>query len=135
VASTWELDTGVLRLSLTLSPEPYRGFSGEGAALAALATDDVADDADLISALLSWDPTIDVDALATAAGIDAGRVRAALARTGCCAFASPRSAPTSAPDTNPACSPPRRRPPVQSTRPRCTNGWPRSATGRRGRGT
>src|SRR5204862_399165 len=26
VASTWELDTGALRLSLTLSPEPYRGF-------------------------------------------------------------------------------------------------------------
>jgi hypothetical protein len=82
VASTWELDTGALRLSLMLSPEPYRGFSGEGAALAALATDDVADDADLVSALLSWDPTIDVDALATAAGLDARRVRAALAQLG-----------------------------------------------------
>ncbi|MFE9185865.1 SWIM zinc finger family protein [Micromonospora haikouensis] len=80
--STWELDTGALRLSLTLSPEPYRGFSGEGAALAALAGDDVADDAELVSALLAWDPTIDVDALASAAGLDAARVRGALAQLG-----------------------------------------------------
>ncbi|WCN83846.1 hypothetical protein [Micromonospora sp. LH3U1] len=76
--SVWELDTGALRLSLTLSPESYRGFSGEGGALTALATDDVADDA----ALLSWDPTIDVHALAASAGISADRVRAALAQLG-----------------------------------------------------
>ena len=41
VPSAWELDSGALRLSLTLSPEPYRGFSGEGAVLDALAGDDV----------------------------------------------------------------------------------------------
>ncbi|SBT46624.1 SWIM zinc finger family protein [Micromonospora narathiwatensis] len=80
--STWELDTGALRLSVTLSPEPYRGFSGEGAALTALAGDDVVDDADLVSALLSWDPTVDVDRLASQAGIDADRVRGALAQLG-----------------------------------------------------
>ncbi|TNH29944.1 SWIM zinc finger family protein [Micromonospora orduensis] len=80
--SVWELDTGALRLSLTLSPESYRGFSGEGGALTALATDDVADDAALIAALLSWDPTIDVHALAASAGISADRVRAALAQLG-----------------------------------------------------
>jgi hypothetical protein len=82
VASAWELDAGGLRLSLTLSPEPYRGFSGEGAVLTALASDDVTDDAESIKALLSWDPTIDVDALAASAGIDHGRVRAALAQLG-----------------------------------------------------
>ncbi|GIJ78673.1 hypothetical protein Xph01_31050 [Micromonospora phaseoli] len=82
VPSVWELDTGALRLSLTLSPEPYRGFSGEGAALTALAGDDVVDDADLISALLSWDPTIDTDRLAAQAGIDVVRVRGALAQLG-----------------------------------------------------
>ncbi|WP_434742700.1 SWIM zinc finger family protein [Micromonospora sp. SH-82] len=82
VPSTWELDTGALRLSLTLSPEPYRGFSGEGAALTALAGDDVVDDADLVSALLSWDPTIDVDHLAGQAGFDPARVRGALAQLG-----------------------------------------------------
>jgi hypothetical protein len=82
VASTWELDTGALRLSLTLSPEPYRGFSGEGAALTALASDEVADDAELVGALLSWEPTIDVAALADTAGLPDARVRGALAQLG-----------------------------------------------------
>jgi hypothetical protein len=82
VASTWELSSPAMRLSLTLSPEPYRGFSGEGSVLDSLATDEAADDADLISALLSWDPTIDVAALAAAAGLDAGRVRDALTQLG-----------------------------------------------------
>ncbi|BCY07867.1 SWIM zinc finger family protein [Actinoplanes sp. L3-i22] len=82
VASTWELNMPTLRLSLTLSPEPYRGFSGEGAVLESLATDEVADDADLVSALLSWDPTIDVDSLATASGLDSARVRDALTQLG-----------------------------------------------------
>ncbi|GAA2572611.1 SWIM zinc finger domain-containing protein [Winogradskya consettensis] len=80
--STWELDTGVLRLSLTLSPEPYRGFSGEGAALTALSGDEVVDDAELISALLSWDPAIDVAGLAASAGLTAERVLGALAQLG-----------------------------------------------------
>ena len=82
VASAWELDTGALRLTLTLSPEPHRGFSGEGAALTSLAGDEVADDADLVGALLSWDPTIDVSTLADGAAIDTARVRAALAQLG-----------------------------------------------------
>ncbi|MEU8239495.1 SWIM zinc finger family protein [Actinoplanes missouriensis] len=82
VASTWELRMPSLRLSLTLSPEPSRGFSGEGAVLESLASDEAADDADLISALLSWDPAIDVDALATQSGLDASRVRDALTQLG-----------------------------------------------------
>jgi hypothetical protein len=81
-ASTWELETPSLRLSLTLSPQPARGFSGEGAVLEALAGDDVADDAELISDLLSWDPTIDVDRLATEAALPAARIRAALTYLG-----------------------------------------------------
>jgi hypothetical protein len=82
VASTWELRMPALRVSLTLSPEPSRGFSGEGSVLSALATDEAMADADLVSALLSWDPTIDVDALASAAGLPAARVRAALTQLG-----------------------------------------------------
>ncbi|WP_344499875.1 SWIM zinc finger family protein [Dactylosporangium maewongense] len=82
VSSTWELDTGELRLSLTLSPQPSRGFSGEGAVLAALASDDVTDDAELIATLLAWDPTVDVDALAEQAAMPAVRVRAALTQLG-----------------------------------------------------
>jgi SWIM zinc finger len=107
LASAWMLETPTLRLLLTLSPEPYRGFSGEGAVLTGLAGDDVADDADLVSALLAWDPTasrqtsaevgmqfgdsarsglcrgrIDVDDLATAGGLPAARIRAALTLLG-----------------------------------------------------
>lgn len=87
VASTWELSSPAMRLSLTLSPEPYRGFSGEGAVLEALAADEVTDDAELISALLSWAElapagTIDVDALAVATGLPAARVRDALTQLG-----------------------------------------------------
>ncbi|GAB7049156.1 SWIM zinc finger family protein [Catenuloplanes indicus] len=82
VASTWELSSPAMRLSLTLSPEPYRGFSGEGAVLESLAADDAADDADLIGALLAWDPTIDVDALAVSSGLPAARVRDALTQLG-----------------------------------------------------
>ncbi|WP_433367865.1 SWIM zinc finger family protein [Actinoplanes sp. CA-142083] len=82
VASTWELSSPAMRLSLTLSPEPYRGFSGEGAVLASLAGDEAADDAELLSALLSWDPTIDVDALADCSGLTRERVRDALTQLG-----------------------------------------------------
>jgi hypothetical protein len=83
VASTWELQLpGVLRLSLTLSPEPSRGFSGEGSVLAALATDEAIADADTISPLLPSAPTVDVDALATVSGLPAARVRAALTQLG-----------------------------------------------------
>lgn len=82
VASTWEVDTGVLRLSLTLSPEPYRGFSGEGAALLALAADEVSDDATVIAPLLSDAAVVDVDALVSATGLPPARVRAALAQLG-----------------------------------------------------
>jgi hypothetical protein len=80
--SAWELASPTLRFTLTLSPEPARGFSGEGAVLSSLAGEGVIDDADLIGALLAWDPTIDVDALASSAGLPARRVRAALAQLG-----------------------------------------------------
>jgi SWIM zinc finger len=80
--SAWELALPTLRLTLTLSPEPVRGFSGEGAVLFSLAGDEVIDDADLVGTLLAWDPTVDVDALATASGLPATRVRAALTQLG-----------------------------------------------------
>ncbi|MFC7480480.1 SWIM zinc finger family protein [Luedemannella flava] len=82
VASTWELQTPTVRVSLTLSPEPARGFSGEGAVLTALATDEAQADADLVGVLLAWDPTVDVDALAAGSALPADRVRAALTQLG-----------------------------------------------------
>ncbi|MEU6285392.1 SWIM zinc finger family protein [Streptomyces sp. NPDC047028] len=81
-AGAWELALPGMRLTLTLSPEAARGFSGEGGVLTALATDDTARDAEAVAALLSWDPRIAPSALAERAGLTTHRVRAALARLG-----------------------------------------------------
>lgn len=78
-ASGWVLELPGGRLTIGLSPEKSRGFSGEGAVLHALAGETVADDADLISALLAFEPHIDVAALAKGAGLPPDRVSAALA--------------------------------------------------------
>jgi len=82
VASAWELDLGVLRIVLTLSPEPHRGFSGEGAVLGALAGEEAAADADLLAALLAFDPVLEIGRLAASSGLPAVRVRAALTALG-----------------------------------------------------
>jgi hypothetical protein len=76
--SAWELDLGTARLTLTLSPEHYRGFSGEGALLALLGDDAATADADLVSVLLAWDPRIDVGRLSAEARLPVARVSAAL---------------------------------------------------------
>ncbi|WP_344928133.1 SWIM zinc finger family protein [Saccharopolyspora gregorii] len=77
-AVAWEVELPHLRLTLMLSPEPGRGFSGEGGVLDDLATGSAEADADLISALLAWEPTIDVPELARQADLPPERVRAAL---------------------------------------------------------
>lgn len=71
-----------MRLTLTLSPDASRGFSGEGGVLDALATDDAAADAELVSVLLAWEPRIDTADLAEQSGLTVERVRAALTRLG-----------------------------------------------------
>ncbi|MEU9321016.1 SWIM zinc finger family protein [Streptomyces sp. NPDC048295] len=81
-ASAWEVVLPGMRLTLTLSPEASRGFSGEGAVLDALATDDAAADAELVSVLLAWEPRIDLADLAEQSGLTVERVRAALTRLG-----------------------------------------------------
>lgn len=82
VASAWELGLPGMRLTATLSPEVTRGFSGEGGVLDALATESVDDDADLVAALLAFEPRIEVDVLAEQSGLDAERVRRALVQLG-----------------------------------------------------
>lgn len=80
--SAWELTLGGTggRFTLTLSPEKYRGFSGEGALLGALAVQETAaSDADLIGLLLGWGPVIDLTALTAAADLSTERAVAALA--------------------------------------------------------
>ncbi|MFD7445305.1 SWIM zinc finger family protein [Streptomyces sp. NPDC059909] len=81
-ASAWEVTLPGMRLTLTLSPEAARGFSGEGGVLEALATDEAAEDAELVSVLLAWEPRIDQADLARQSGLTVARVRAALTRLG-----------------------------------------------------
>lgn len=78
----WELDLDDARMVLALSPESSRGFSGEGGVLWDLADEDSADDADLVSALLSFEPRIDIARLAHEAGLPPERVTRALTRLG-----------------------------------------------------
>ncbi|MFF2778434.1 SWIM zinc finger family protein [Streptomyces sp. NPDC058052] len=80
--SAWEVTLPGMRLTLTLSPDPARGFSGEGGVLEALATDDAASDAELVAVLLAWEPRIDPADLAEQSGLTRDRVRAALTRLG-----------------------------------------------------
>lgn len=77
-ASAWVLDLPGARLTIGLSPEKSRGFSGEGAVLHSLLGADVSDDADLVSALLSFDPRVDVGKLARDAALSPERVTGAL---------------------------------------------------------
>ncbi|MET7287291.1 SWIM zinc finger family protein [Streptomyces sp. NPDC005573] len=81
-AAAWEVVLPGMRLTLTLSPDVSRGFSGEGGVLTALATDEAAADAELVSVLLAWEPRIDVADLAASSGLTPERVRAALVRLG-----------------------------------------------------
>ncbi|UJP41670.1 SWIM zinc finger family protein [Cellulomonas palmilytica] len=67
------------RLVLGLTDEAWRGHSGEGSLLTALAGPTVAEDADLVSALLAFEPVVDVPRLARGADLDEERVHAALA--------------------------------------------------------
>ncbi|MEU6539995.1 SWIM zinc finger family protein [Streptomyces sp. NPDC047000] len=81
-ASAWEAVLPGMRLTLTLSPDTSRGFSGEGGVLHALATPEAAEDAELIAVLLAWEPRVDIADLAAASGLTAERVRVALVRLG-----------------------------------------------------
>jgi hypothetical protein len=81
-ASVWELELADARFSLAISPDRSRGFSGEGAVLVDLIDETSVQDADLVSALLAFEPVIDVDALAAAADVARGRVQRALTRLG-----------------------------------------------------
>ncbi|MFF2655874.1 SWIM zinc finger family protein [Kitasatospora sp. NPDC058032] len=81
-ASAWEVELPGMRLTLTLSPDASRGFSGEGGVLGALATGTAEQDADLVAALLAWEPRIEIAELADQSGLGAARVRAALTRLG-----------------------------------------------------
>lgn len=81
-ASVWEVELDEARFVLALSAESARGFSGEGLVLWDLADEQSADDADLISTLLAFDPRVDIARLAAESGLSAKRVTRALGRLG-----------------------------------------------------
>ncbi|MEJ7647690.1 MAG: SWIM zinc finger family protein [Nakamurella sp.] len=74
-----EVDLPGARLTLGLTSEAWRGHSGEGSLLPKLADDHVLDDAALVSAMLSFEPHLDVAWLAEATALSADRVDGALA--------------------------------------------------------
>ncbi|WP_433372725.1 SWIM zinc finger family protein [Streptosporangium sp. CA-115845] len=81
-SSGWELELPGMRYTLVLSPQRWRGFSGEGAVLADLATDEAEADADLVGMLLNFEPEVEIGLLADRAGLSSTRVRAALTQLG-----------------------------------------------------
>jgi hypothetical protein len=78
MASAWALELAGGRLTIVLSPEKARGLSGEGAVLHTLTSAEVSDDADRVSAMLAFDPRIDVAALASDTALTTERVLGAL---------------------------------------------------------
>lgn len=78
-ASAWELTIGRARFTLTVSPDRYRGFTGEGALLGALSSDTSSEDADLVGLLLGWGPLVSLPELATSANLSTERIMASLA--------------------------------------------------------
>jgi SWIM zinc finger len=80
-SSAWEVELPGMRLVLALSPAANRGFSGEGSVLDSLSGGQ-GSDADLIGALLEFEPCVQVDLLAERSGLPPERVREALVRLG-----------------------------------------------------
>jgi hypothetical protein len=78
LASAWVFELPGARLTLLLSPEPFRGFSGEGRLLESLTTERAEGDASRLLEHLAWEPVIDAAALATATGLPRPEVDAAI---------------------------------------------------------
>jgi hypothetical protein len=75
----WQVDVPGARLTLVLSPDVWRGFSGEGRGLHALADAAPAAGIAAVRAALGWEPRLGVEALARAADRSTAVVSSALA--------------------------------------------------------
>jgi hypothetical protein len=75
----WQLDVPGARLTLVLSPEVWRGFSGEGRALHRLADATPAAGLAAVRGALGWEPRLGVEALAATTGRSPDEVQGALA--------------------------------------------------------
>jgi hypothetical protein len=88
-SSAWVLDFGSARLTLALSAEVWRGFSGEGQALRALlqAGSRGAPVLARVRSALHWQPQLDAQVLAAELGLGAAEVEDALRVLGACGLA------------------------------------------------
>jgi SWIM zinc finger len=75
----WQLDVPGGRLTIVVSPEVWRGFSGEGRALHRLAAGVPNPAVAAVQGALGWEPRLSVEGLATTTGRDRSDVEAALA--------------------------------------------------------
>ena len=73
--STWEFDFGAVRLSLTMSAAPSRGFSGEGGVLASLSNDEVDGTEGAVDATFAAQPLLTIDQIARQLGAGADHIR------------------------------------------------------------
>jgi hypothetical protein len=77
--TAWVLHLPGARLTLVLTADPYRGFSGEGGLLVRLAEPDSASWGHRLLAVLGWDPVVDPARLRAAAGLAPEEADAGLA--------------------------------------------------------
>ena len=81
-ASAWVFRLPGADFTLLLSPAPYRGFSGEGGILEALAVPGAKEDGAAVQEFLQWQPVISTAALGGSAGLTMQRVTQGLACLG-----------------------------------------------------
>jgi hypothetical protein len=80
--SGWEVQFDVGRFFLLVSPELYRGFSGEGQILERLAAGNCPEAVNLVAAELGWQNVVESDAISRKTGLGIDEVRGALAVLG-----------------------------------------------------
>ena len=77
--TAWAFDVPGARLTLVLTPDPFRGFSGAGTLLTSLTHPDVASHGRRLLAELHWSPEVDPVALEVTTGLSRPQVAAGLA--------------------------------------------------------
>lgn len=77
--TAWVFDVPGGRLTLVVSPDPFRGFAGEGTLLTLLTRSDAETYGRRLLAEIGWTAQVDPLALAAATGLDDGRVASGLA--------------------------------------------------------
>jgi hypothetical protein len=81
-ANAWELLVDGARFHLVISPEVWRGFSGEGQVLHELADEPGQRAVQRVRKALHWEPRLEVERLSRECELDRGTIMGALARLG-----------------------------------------------------